>query len=489
MLAGEPCLAIRPIIEGLRGKQAFDPERLRCVFCLKVGHVVGFCPLRPTKPEQGQENAFADGLISSKRVSAGDACSLQAWLELGAKLNAENPWGASASALDKVRGKLGYWKALGADATVLSWLAYGIPLRFHTEPPKMFFKNHRSYYEHYEFSSKELSTHLEDGRFSRLRAEEVGVCSPQMVHVNAKSKKRRCDDLRYVNAYLAHVNIRLEGLREHVPDTVASGDLTFVYDLEKAYYSLSMAPGARKWLCFHDRAHGYVQLNTLPFGLAPAVMFFTKICRPVLAFLRRLGLKVINLLDDWLGSADAASVRQAQLVMRTVLETLGWVISKKSSDPALVTLFLGLLIDSQAYQFQVPAEKVARGKALVLLLRDLASVGKEVKVKDLQILTGFCASMFLAIPCLRVYTRAMYASIAWALDAGTRQTVLGVAAISELSEVLTALQCNNGAPIRDLSRPNEALYVDAGESGFGLLSGDSAWYGPLPEDAIGKSSA
>ena len=95
MLAGEPCLAIRPIIEGLRGKQAFDPERLRCVFCLKVG-------------------------------------------------------------------------------------------------------------------LKKLSTHLEDGRFSRLRAEEVGVCSPQMVHVNPKSKKRRCDDLRYVNAYLAHVNIRLD---------------------------------------------------------------------------------------------------------------------------------------------------------------------------------------------------------------------------------------------------------------------------------------
>jgi hypothetical protein len=310
-----------------------------------------------------------------------------------------------------------------------------------------------------------------------------------MVTINAKAKKRRCDDLRYVNAFLPYVQVKLENLQSNVPDVVAVNDLTFVYDLEKAYYSLMMAPSASKWLCFHDTDVGYVQSKTLLFGLAPAVMYFTKICRPALSFLRRIGLKVMNMIDDWLGAADAASVRQAQATMHTVLVTLGWTISAKSSDPDLVTLFLGLLIDSQAYQFIVPEAKIDRCKALILLLRQLAAQDKKIEVRDLQRLTGSCASMFLAIPCLRILTRALYGDIARALAAGAKQVNLTVSAKAELSEVLIALGRNNGAPIRDFSRPNQALYADAGESGYGLAAGDCAWFGPLPTSVIGHSSA
>jgi hypothetical protein len=125
------------------------------------------------------------------------------------------------------------------------------------------------------------------------------------------------------------------------------------------------------------------------------------------------------------------------------------------------------------------------------VLRQLAAQDKEIEVRDLQRLTGSCASMFLAIPCLRILTRALYGDIARALAAspGAKQVNLSASAKAELSEILVALGRNNGAPIRDLSCPNQALYADAGESGYGLAAGDCAWFGPLPTAVIGHSSA
>jgi hypothetical protein len=48
----------------------------------------------------------------------------------------------------------------------------------------MFFKNHRSFFEHHEFARSELSTHLGDGRIQRVLIDAVGVCNPQMVTIN-----------------------------------------------------------------------------------------------------------------------------------------------------------------------------------------------------------------------------------------------------------------------------------------------------------------
>ena len=41
-----------------------------------------------------------------------------------------------------------------------------------------------------------------------------------------------------------------------------------------------------------------VQFMTLPFGLGSAPRIFTKLLKPVVGLLRRLGVKLINYLDD-----------------------------------------------------------------------------------------------------------------------------------------------------------------------------------------------
>ena len=123
------------------------------------------------------------------------------WQELGQQLNEGNPWSASKERRDRLRQKLGYWKAMGADNTVLSWIAYGVKLEFASEPEHLTFGNHRSYDMHVDFVDKEHQAHLEDGSFIEVRAEDVLVGNPLQVEQNSKGKLRMCVDLRWPNAY------------------------------------------------------------------------------------------------------------------------------------------------------------------------------------------------------------------------------------------------------------------------------------------------
>ena len=93
------------------------------------------------------------------------------------------------------------------------------------------------------------------------------------------------------------MQIKLEG-HANVPDVVSPNDFTFTEDLAKAYYMLRMETSAQKWLCFHDPQLGTISSRTLLFGLSTAVMHFTKICRPIVTFMRAIGFKIINMIDD-----------------------------------------------------------------------------------------------------------------------------------------------------------------------------------------------
>ena len=76
-------------------------------------------------------------------------------------------------------------------------------------------------------------------------------------------------------------------------------------------------------------------------------MHFTKICRPIVTFMRAIGFKIINMIDDWLAAADAASINKVHTTVRLILTCLGWTLNDKGTPPSQSTLFLGLIINSQ----------------------------------------------------------------------------------------------------------------------------------------------
>jgi hypothetical protein len=211
------------------------------VFCAKVGHNVRFCPSLPTEPEQKVD--FVESLLNTPRLKLkrfeglgwGEVASEVA--RLGGSLNEGNPWREDARPLSALRRQLGFWKIIGADKSVLSWLAYGFQMRFAREPGKMAFRNHPNVRDWEAFVDKEVETHLADGSFTEVKRDEAWVINPFLIAVGASGKPRRCDDMRYVNGFLAGPTFKLQTLDRDVPNVVREGDVLLTRDLEKVLQS------------------------------------------------------------------------------------------------------------------------------------------------------------------------------------------------------------------------------------------------------------
>lgn len=66
---------------------------------------------------------------------------------------------------------------------------------------------------------------------------------------------------------------------------IVKGDLLIQLGLKDAYLSVSIHPNDRPWLAFQWKNQCF-QWNVLPFSLKSAAWLFTKLMKPVMAFLR-----------------------------------------------------------------------------------------------------------------------------------------------------------------------------------------------------------
>ena len=98
----------------------------------------------------------------------------------------------------------------------------------------------------------------------------------------------------------------------------------------------------------------------MPFGLNVAPRVFTKLMKPVIAWLRGQGVRMIIFLDDILLAPTVETMNQHARMTISLLESLGFLINYKKSTPLVPTqriLFLGKLIDSTTMEFILPTEK------------------------------------------------------------------------------------------------------------------------------------
>jgi len=110
-----------------------------------------------------------------------------------------------------------------------------------------------------------------------------------------------------------------------------------------AYLSVPVHEYSRKFLPFFWKGTCY-QFKALPFGLCSAPRIFTKVLKPVGAFLRRKAIRVVIYLDDFLllSVTMEEAVKNTQLVV-TLLQSLRFTINLKRSllIPTQVITILG----------------------------------------------------------------------------------------------------------------------------------------------------
>nr|CAI5830805.1 unnamed protein product [Callosobruchus analis] len=130
-------------------------------------------------------------------------------------------------------------------------------------------------------------------------------------------------------------------------------------DLKNAYYSVSIEDQCRRYLKFQYNGQLF-SFNCLPFGLSMAPYIYTKILKPVLTYLRCLGIVCVGYLDDILliTSSYQEGIKNANKVVE-VLTSLGFIINKEKSilSPIQECKFLGFTFNTVTMKMSLPFEK------------------------------------------------------------------------------------------------------------------------------------
>ena len=150
----------------------------------------------------------------------------------------------------------------------------------------------------------------------------------------------------------------------HLEDLLFPGDFLVKIDLKDAYLTVPMNHCYWKFLRFVWKETVY-EFKTLPFGLAIAPITFTKLLRPVAAYLQSHGIRLLIYLDDILLAAQTSALATHQVsVMISLLESLGFILNQKKCvlDPSHSLEFLGFQVDTKSMTLSLPPEKAQKIK-------------------------------------------------------------------------------------------------------------------------------
>ena len=491
---------------GRKGKKVYSDERLNaleCRHCGTKGHTLNNCINKAARPVN--DTPWVRELLQKPAFHIERLTKDKSWQEVqeiiereGELHNRGNPWMHSTLRRDMLRKNLGYWYVIGANQTVLSWLGYGVPMRFLTEPDHYRFRNHEvSMVGHEQFVKDEHAVRVADGSFVKLDPVkdklQVRIINPIMISVNKKGKPRMCHDMRWPNGYLPHVDFRMETLAKELADVVAPGDELLSIDIATAYYSVPLHPDAQPYLCWEYDGIIY-RPTVIVFGVSPAPQVFTKIMRPWMSLCRSVRVKLMGMIDDYLFSVIRSEAPALAIFIRYSLTRLGWQLNEKCQlTPQPRLTILGMIVDTSKMIVEAPAEKVRDALTLVRRALVLGSGQQWIDVSLLQQLCGKLQSMVLALPGVRVFTRALYGLIAKALEVDRipRYKVHLEEYDASIDELLFWQQRLspkfNGLPIH-VRAASVKMWVDASDIGWGGEVMGQQYHGQLKVEEVSRSS-
>lgn len=97
-------------------------------------------------------------------------------------------------------------------------------------------------------------------------------------------------NLKDLNTYVTFAHFKMETIKD-VLQLISPSCFFMTIDFKHAYFSVHVKPEHRKWLRFLWKNNHY-QFTSLPQGLSSTPRLFTKLLKPALAYLRKLGILV-----------------------------------------------------------------------------------------------------------------------------------------------------------------------------------------------------
>ena len=217
-----------------------------------------------------------------------------------------------------------------------------------------------------------------------------------------------------LNPFIAYHHFKMDTI-ESVINMMRPNCFMASIDLAKAYYSIPVVTAHRRFLRFEWNDVLY-QFRVIPNGLSSGPRTFTKILKPVYAYLRQRGHIVSGYIDDSFIMSDSLdSCVDSVACTARLFTSLGFCInvSKSVTRPTQELEHLGFVLNSVDMTVSLPTRKVDN------LIRKCKHVLNAVRltIRELAELIGILVSSFTAVEFGRLHYRHLEAVKVQALKA------------------------------------------------------------------------
>ena len=367
------------------------------------------------------------------------------------------------------------WRDLLPESPIFHNIRAGVRWQFISHPtlsttPIQFFSR-----EDQRAALKEAAQGLVDkGAVDILPVEEhntPGFYSQLFLRPKPTGELRPIIDLSRLNQYIHCPPFKMETVQS-IRKSLQPGEWCTQIDIKDAYLHVPIQKRFQKYLRFTVDGVVY-QFKSLPFGLNVAPRIFTLILKPVLAHLRRKGIRVHGYLDDWInrGLFPDQSRRNTAVIIQLLTE-LGWVINwdKSILDPNQDFIFLGLLFD-------LLLARVSPGpKGLGSLVANIRALkpGTRVTARVLLSLIGKVKHWAPYTPRGRLQLRLTqeWLKRRWtqSRDALEQTITIDATLIKQLHWWTLPKNTSRGVPLH-AAKPTQDLFTDASNEGWGASLG------------------
>ena len=370
------------------------------------------------------------------------------------------------------------WQAITDDPWILNTVrGYSLELTSapnqHHPPTPITFDQEKS-----AALTSEIHKLLQKQAISQVENSPDEFLSPIFLVPKADGSYRPVINLRDLNSHIAYHHFKMEGIKT-VKGLMKKGDWLAKLDLKDAYLSVPMSPVHTHLLRFQWQNQTY-QFNTLPFGLSSAPYVFTKLLKPAVAILRRLGIRVVLYLDDMLIMAN--SKEEARLHLATamhLLTALGFILNlnKSVSTPTQKVVFLGFCLDSRTLLISLPTSKI---QSVQRMIREILAQGQVTVLKLSQLLGSMISTHPAILPAPLYYRHLERAKITALRHNPSYNTVVTTSdeMRKELTWWLQQLPRHNGRSMQ-VTHWDMVIESDASTLGWGAnlnnTSTEGAW--------------
>lgn len=293
-----------------------------------------------------------------------------------------------------------------------------------------------------------------------------------------EGKFRLIIDLSPLNLHLEKKHFKMESLQDAL-SLVEPNDWMCKLDLKNAYYSIPIAPEHQPYLAFIWQGRTWM-FTRLCFGLSPAPRIFTKILKPLLKWLRDLGVKLVAYIDDfWLSHASKNRCREMTLKLAQRLKSLGFTVNGKKSimEPVQCLIFLGMQLSSIDMTVSLPQVK----RVKILSIIEMILKYKRTTPMIMARLIGNLEAIRPAFTLCPLYYRSIQR---WMVSQQTRDGMLSQVTyhlrreqIEELEFWRDLLPVLKPQPVQVHQGTAAQLQSDASNLGWGVTLGSQVAHG------------